>query len=108
MSNIHKALARHLFDLEGELRALALWQSQRPSAQALASQQPFAVDTLEFYQWLQFIFIPRLEQVAQGRAAMPQSCGVAPMAEEFFRARDEDAAALIQVLETIDDLITRR
>jgi len=101
-------LAQHLFELEGELRALSLWQNQRPSPQALASRQPFAVDTLELYQWLQFIFIPRLEQVAQGRAPVPESCGVAPMAEEFFRTREEDAAALIQVLETIDDLITRR
>jgi len=107
MSTIHRALAQHLFELEGELRALALWQSQKPSAQALASREPFAVDTLEFYQWLQFVFIPRLEQVAQGRAPVPQNCGVAPMAEEFFRAREEDAAALIQVLAAIDDLITR-
>lgn len=106
MRDQHKALAEHLFELERELRALELWQGEQPSAQALASRQPFAVDTLEFYQWLQFIFVPRLFQLVEYRAAFPESCQVAPMAQEFFRPRREDGEAVILVLEKIDRLIT--
>lgn len=44
-----------LSELEDELRQLGWWEQQAPSAQALQSQQPFCVDTLEFSQWLQWI-----------------------------------------------------
>lgn len=106
MADTHKALAESLFELERELRALDLWQSEAPSEQALASTQPFAVDTLELNEWLQFIFIPRLFQLVEYRAAMPASCSVAPMAEEFFRPRQESGEPLVAVLERIDRLIT--
>lgn len=106
MEDTHKALAEALFELERELRALDFWQSQPPSEQALASTQPFAVDTLEFYEWLQFIFIPRLFKLVEYRANMPANCSVTPMAEEFFRPRQESGAQLIAVLGRIDKLIT--
>ena len=50
-----------LFELEEILKAAGLWSAVTPSQEALASQQPFACDTLAFEQWLQFIFIPRLQ-----------------------------------------------
>ncbi len=106
MSDIHKTLAESLFDLERALRELELWDSQTPSKQALASTQPFAVDTLEFYQWLQFIFIPRLFQLVEYRAGMPESCSVAPMAQEYFRPRPESGEAVVAVIERIDWLVT--
>jgi len=102
----HKALAQALFDLERELRELDLWQSRKPPESALASTQPFAVDTLAFYQWLQFLFIPRLMRLVEYRAPLPDSCSVAPMAEEFFRPRVETGEKVIAVLERIDWLIT--
>ena len=49
-----------LVDIECELRVLGLWEDEAPSAEALASIEPFAVDTLSFSQWLQFIFVPKL------------------------------------------------
>lgn len=106
MSDTHKALAESLFELERELRVLDLWQSEQPSAAALASTQPFAVDTLAFYEWLQFVFIPRLFRLVEYRTPLPASCSVAPMAEEFFRPREEDGEAVVRVLERIDWLIT--
>lgn len=106
MPDIHKTLAESLFELERELRALDLWDSRKPAPEALASTQPFAVDTLEFYQWLQFIFIPRLFRLVEYRTSLPASCSVAPMAEEFFRPREEDGREVIRVLEKIDRLIT--
>jgi len=105
MMDSHKALAQALFDLERELRELDLWQSQRPPASALASTQPFAVDTLEFYQWLQFLFIPRLMHLVEYRSPLPAECSVAPMAEEYFRHRAETGEQVIVVLERIDWLI---
>ena len=106
MMDNHKALAQALFALERELRELDLWQSQQPPVSALASTQPFAVDTLEFYQWLQFLFIPRLMRLVEHRSPLPDTCAVAPMAEEFFHPRAETGEEVIAVLERIDWLIT--
>lgn len=106
MTDIHKELAEALFELERELRALALWDEEPPAPDALASTQPFAVDTLELYQWLQFVFIPRLYQLVEHRMGLPASCSVSPMAEEYFRPRPESGEAVIAVLERIDILVT--
>ena len=54
------AIAAQLIDLEAALRQLDLWSDTPPSQEALSSEQPFAMDSLEFEEWLQFIFLPTL------------------------------------------------
>jgi len=102
----HIAVAEILIDIEKELRVLQLWEADAPSAEALASTQPFAVDTLNFAQWLQFIFIPRLYLMIEAEAALPTNCGVAPMAEQYFSVQNLPSAQLITSLRKIDTLLT--
>lgn len=106
MSSQHIALAEALMDVEKELRELRLWSATPPSAEALASQQPFAVDTLDFHQWLQFIFIPRFHAMIQSGARLPAGCGVAPMAEQVFQSAGLHTGPLIAHLQRIDILLT--
>lgn len=98
-------VASLLIDLEVELRRLQWWQSQRPSAQALASTMPFCVDTLSFDQWLQFVFLPTLQQMIELGMALPANCQVAPMAEEFVRGGSVSADKLLAVLKALDRLM---
>lgn len=104
----HIALAEILMDIEKELRELRLWSAEAPSAEALSSQQPFAVDTLSFQQWLQFIFLPRFYAMIEVRAPLPSVCGVAPMAEQAFQGVDLYTATLIAHLQRIDVLLTQQ
>jgi uncharacterized protein YqcC (DUF446 family) len=106
MTNRHLVVAEALFELEREMRSLELWENQSPSKEALASNQPFAVDTLRFPQWLQFIFIPRMYQLVEHRATLPVDCGVAPMAEEYFRPLAVDSDQLVEQLREIDHLLS--
>ncbi|NVK54004.1 MAG: YqcC family protein [Alteromonadaceae bacterium] len=77
--NIQHRGAALLMRLKSVMITADIWSSQMPSAQALASQQPFACDTLTFEQWLQFIFIPRLDALfSRGEIAPPMS--ILPMA----------------------------
>lgn len=99
-------LAERLLELEALLRNRRLWSREHPGEQALASDQPFACDTLSFPEWLQFIFIPRLHQVAEHRAPLPEKCDVAPMAEEYFRSRAMEAETVVRQLRDLDVLIT--
>lgn len=95
-------VAELLIDIESELRKLGLWSQIPPTEQALASDQPFCVDTLTLSQWLQFIFLPTLYQLIENNEELPGRCGVAPMAEEYFRGSELATDALIEALHQID------
>jgi uncharacterized protein YqcC (DUF446 family) len=99
------AIAQQLLLIERELRLQGWWDEQPPSDQALASQQPFCVDTLSFEQWLQWIFLPRMKDLLESGAALPEACGIRPMAEQVYGARNEQAQALIRLLGEFDRLI---
>ncbi len=106
MSLKHITVAEILMDVEKELRDLQLWEFESPSAEALSSTQPFAIDTLIFPQWLQFIFIPRLYMMVEQRMPLPNVSGVKPMAEEYFQVLKLNSAALILHLERMDNLLS--
>ncbi|MCS5583323.1 MAG: YqcC family protein [Pseudomonadales bacterium] len=108
MDDVRKQLANLLLAVEKELCAMQLWDQQIPSAEALASSQPFAIDKLSFNQWLQFIFLPNMAEIidsVETTSALPESCSIAPMAEEFYKAEPVDAISLIRYLGAIDALI---
>lgn len=105
MDAAHQQLNRLLLAVEQELCEMQLWDQQRPSAEALASNEPFAIDKLSFNQWLRFIFLPRMAEIAEAASALPENCSVAPMAEEFYRAEQVDAISLIRHLAAIDAFI---
>jgi uncharacterized protein YqcC (DUF446 family) len=106
LDETRSAIAERLIDLEAALRQLGLWSAEVPPREALASEQPFAVDTLELEQWLQFIFLPTLYHLLQSGAAMPAQCAVAPMAEEAIGKRPLPTEKLIATLTQLDRLIT--
>ena len=106
MNNIHIAVAETLMDIEKELRYLQLWDNEMISEEALASEQPFAIDTMTFPQWLQFIFLPRMYFMIEQQMQLPGNCGIAPMAEEYFSVLSLPSSALIKHLQKIDELLT--
>ena len=99
---LYQSLADALQQLEVELQQLGLWQEHPPSPQALASQQPFCIDTLEFNQWLQYVFLPRMQQLIATRSSLPARCNIAPMAEEFFKLIAPEGHKVVELLKHID------
>jgi len=100
-------IAEVLIDIEAQLRQLGLWDKIPPSTDALASTEPFCVDTLTLPQWLQFIFLPTLYQMLEEEKTLPGRCGIAPMAEEFFRGTGIAVGALVDSLMEIDELLSQ-
>lgn len=107
MNNLSIAVAALLIDIEKELREMRLWEFERPSEESLSSLQPFAVDTLAFPQWLQFIFLPRMYYLLEQGQPFPRNCSIAPMAEQYFSSQDLRSSVLIAHLQKIDELLTR-
>ena len=99
-------VAEVLIDIEAELRRLGQWDKIPPSTEDLASKEPFCVDTLTLPQWLQFVFLPTMYQMLEEDQSLPQRCGIAPMAEEFFRGSGLAIGALVDALLRIDELLS--
>jgi uncharacterized protein YqcC (DUF446 family) len=99
-------VAAVLIDIEAQLRQLGQWHKVQPSAEALASDLPFCVDTLTFPQWLQFVLLPTLYTMLQEGQMLPERCGVAPMAEEYFRGTGLGIDELVAALVRIDELLS--
>lgn len=98
-------IGAYLIDIEADLRQLHLWQREAPDSAALASKEPFCFDTLTFPQWLQFVFVPRMYELIETDASLPESCGIAPMAEEYFGGSDLYVRPLLMHLASLDSYI---
>lgn len=106
LDGIRSEIAAQLIDLEAGLRQLDLWSGEPPTAEALQSEQPFAMDSLEFEEWLQFIFLPTIYQVLDSGEALPERCAIAPMAEETIGKKPLMTETLMTTLRELDRLIT--
>lgn len=95
-----------LLEIEREMRTLDLWSETMPSAEALMSQQPFCVDTLEFHQWVQWLLLPRMEQIVIEQLPLPANCDIAPMAEEAFKQLDAETDRLLRLISNLDSSVT--
>ena len=94
-----------LVEIRGELRRLDLWEPAPPSPQQLSSTAPFCFDTLEFPQWLQWIFLPRTQAVLDAGGSPPAASNIAPMAAWYVEQSElEGAARLVRLIERFDAL----
>ncbi|WP_417618155.1 YqcC family protein [Oceanisphaera sp.] len=95
-----------LYAIERELRALSWWQREPPSAAALASTEPFCLDTLTFPQWLQFVLLQRLQAMLDAGMPLPVKVSIYPMATESFKSLAEDTRALEEAIAGLDEALS--
>lgn len=98
-------VAEQLLLIERELRVLGLWTVEAPSAEALASEQPFCVDTMSFESWLQWLFLPRMKMILESAGPLPAASGIRAMADVCYRGREGEVRGLLRELERFDQLI---
>ena len=96
---MHQQTRLHLQHLQHTMTRLALWQSIPPSAEAFLSEQPFALDTMQPTEWLQWIFIPRMYALLESHAPLPSQIAISPYLEEALKEEDYLAELLIPIIE---------
>lgn len=104
----HEEIVTLLTQMERELRELGLWDEIPPAAEDLASSVPFAHDRLEFHQWLQWVFLPRMHGLCEQAEALPKASGIAPMAEVQLAPWGAAAGRLLQLMREFDRHIENR
>lgn len=101
-----RSLKETLQALEDELHNVGLWTATPPSPAALASRQPFCVDTMGFEQWLQWVFIPRMTELAAAGVSTLARCEIQPMGEEAFAYLGRRGHELVALLGRVDQQVT--
>ncbi|MFD0965763.1 YqcC family protein [Seminibacterium arietis] len=80
-----------------------LWQAIPPDQKAFLSTEPFAMDTMEANQWLQWIFIPRMHALLESNSPLPTEIAIVPYVEEALKELEqlEDLLAPIAEIEKL-------
>ena len=100
----HDSVRAQLHAIEALLRQHQLWQETAPQPVAFASTQPFCLHTLEPFEWLQWVLIPRMHALLDGRHPLPQNFAVAPYYEMALDAAHPARVIVLVELERLDAL----
>ncbi|MGX2970296.1 YqcC family protein [Ursidibacter arcticus] len=97
-------IRQHLNDLQIAMRLHHQWEEVAPSAEALASTDPFCVNTLSATQWLQWVFIPRMNALLDANAELPRNFAITPYLEEALK-NESYLMALHKPLAKLENLL---
>lgn len=90
-----------LRELQTTLQRHELWQTAAIDPAALNSSIPFCHDTMAFEQWLQFVFIEKMQVLITNNQPLPRNFAIAPMAEMML-AQHAGGHDVISVLLKLD------
>jgi uncharacterized protein YqcC (DUF446 family) len=103
----NEQLTSVLRSLQQAMDNIGHWSELGISSEALASQQPFCLDTMNFSQWLQFVFIPNMHALIDAEQVLPRLVkgqGIEPMAREFYKNTAADQTIIV-LIRQLDDLL---
>ena len=103
MQPSYEEVAGHLDDIEIEMKRIGFWSDRPPTPEMYNFTQAFAMDTMPFSYWLQFIFIPRVRSIVAEQGNFPGSSQVAVQAVREFDGVWE-ASDLVSKLSAFDAL----
>jgi len=96
LSRLQQEVLRHADLIEAEMQRIGYWQSQPLRPEQMQFNQAFAMDTMTFVQWLQFVFLPRVREAAAANQ-FPSGSSVGTQAVREFDGSTE-AGDLITLL----------
>lgn len=94
-------------EIEAELKRLNRWSLSPLPAEKFNDMGAFGENTMSFEQWLQFILIPRINEIVESKGEFPEGSMLAPYAIRYFDG-DHEADDLHQLMYDLDTLINKR
>lgn len=102
MTPFQQKVIRYADQIEAEMRRIGFWQDEPLRPEQMAFKQAFAMDTMTFSQWLQFIFLARVREAVASNS-FPKSSSVGVQAVREFDG-NTDADQLVMLLSEFDGL----
>ena len=100
----YEVVSGKLDAIESELKRIGWWRDEPLPAEMYNFSQAFAMDTMPFQYWLQFILIPRVRGIVESRGDFPRQSNVGAQAIREFDGLDE-ASELSSLLSDFDSYI---
>lgn len=104
MAASYEGASEYADKIEQELRRMGVWQEAPLPDAAYQSTRAFYGDTMSFYQWLQFVLIPRVRSVVAERGHFPPQSHIGGHAVRELDGCHE-ASDLITLLSAFDRFI---
>lgn len=106
-NRLYSQAGRKISEIEAEMKRIGYWSLEPLPGEAYDFRQAFAMDTMAFSQWLQFILIPRVRSIIEQKGDFPLDSMVGTQAMREFDG-DTTASGLVTLLSEFDDLFRRR
>ena len=84
MQPSYEEVARHIDDIEAEMKRTGFWREEPLPPEMYNFTQAFAMDTMPFPYWLQFVFIPRVRSIIAEQGDFPHGSQVGVQAVREF------------------------
>ena len=94
-----------LRQLENELKIHGLWSKESNSQETMANTSPFSYDVMSFENWVQFIFIPKMNELITSQMELPSNIAIAPMAYHVWNTQPNLNVLIIIFIE-LDRLLS--
>ena len=104
----YSELADLILELQMAMQSAHVWEIDKPSSEAFASEQPFCIDTMTFEQWLRYVLIERFKMMIEHQEPLPSRCHISPMVEEAFRGLEQNhIKQLVLITDALDRFLSR-
>ncbi len=102
----YRVVGEKIAAIESEMQRLGWWREKPIPEEMYNFRQAFAIDTMPFQFWLQFVFIPKVQEILAVKGSFPTRSMVGAQAVREFDGVDE-ANTLISLLSDFDRYIER-
>ncbi len=97
----HEEVAKKIQAIEEEMKRIGFYQTEPLRDEQWNFKEAFAMDTMAYQQWLQFVFIPRVKEIIESNGEFPKTSMVGVQAMREFNG-DPSAGKLISMLGEFD------
>jgi uncharacterized protein YqcC (DUF446 family) len=104
--DLYSKAERKISEMETEMKRIGYWSLGPLPEEAYDFQQAFAMDTMAFSQWLQFILIPNVRSIIEQKGDFPSESMVGVQAAREFDG-DANASYLVSLLSEFDALFRK-
>ena len=102
-SAIYTLVAAKAAEIEAELKSLNRWDDQPLPEEKFEDMGAFGSRTMAFEPWIQFILLPRINQIISEQGEFPEKSNVATYAIRNFDG-DPEAERLCNLLYDLDQI----
>lgn len=89
--------------VEAELKRLSLWQESSLTPEKFNNMGQFGINTMTFLQWIQFVWIHGIYEIAEKTGDFPSESNVASQALNILSS--EELKPLVKLIAQLDDQI---